>query len=78
MLDTIHEHEIPKPTGTFESMVEYDRRRSTKERLLNQVIATCLDHTLAIGALRGMHPAQDAKEDSETAGSRTRCGWSAP
>jgi hypothetical protein len=54
LLDVIHEHDVPKPGGAFEAMIEYDRRRSVKERLLNQVIATCLDHTLAIGALRGL------------------------
>ena len=54
LLNEIHEHDVPKPSGAFEAMVEYDRRRSTKERLLNQVIATSLDHALAIGALRGL------------------------
>ncbi len=61
LMDAIHEHEVPKPPGTYEAMVEYDRRRSTKERLLNQVIATCLDHALAVGALRGL--SIDVNED---------------
>ncbi|HZZ81968.1 MAG TPA: hypothetical protein VFE62_25945, partial [Gemmataceae bacterium] len=64
LLDTIHEHDIPRPSGNFDSMVEYDRRRSTKERLLNQVIATCLDYALAVGALRGVHPAEGASQES--------------
>jgi hypothetical protein len=63
LLNHIHEHDVPKPSGAFEAMVEYDRRRSTKERLLNQVVATSLDHALAIGALRGLsgdtNPADD-------------------
>ncbi|MBI3823785.1 MAG: hypothetical protein HY289_14035 [Planctomycetes bacterium] len=54
LLNDIHEHDVPKPGGAFDAMIEYDRRRSTKERLLNQVIATCLDHALAVGALRGL------------------------
>jgi hypothetical protein len=54
LLNDIDAHEVPKPSGDFDAMVEYDRRRSTKERLLNQVIATCLDHALALGALRGL------------------------
>ena len=54
LLNTIHDHDIPQPGGTYEAMVEYDRRRSTKEQLLNQVIATCLDHALAGTALRGL------------------------
>lgn len=53
LLDTIHDHEIPKPTGAYESMVEYNNRRVAKERLLSIVISTCLDQALAIGALRG-------------------------
>jgi hypothetical protein len=63
LLNHIHEHDVPKPTGAFDAMIEYDRRRSTKERLLNQVIATCLDHALAIGALRGLNPDSDVAED---------------
>jgi hypothetical protein len=54
LLDKIHEHDVPKPSGNFEGMVEFERRRSTKEQLLNQVIAASLDHALAIGALRGL------------------------
>src|SRR5262249_34277625 len=54
LLNHIHKHGIPKPSGAFEAMIEYDRRRSAKERLLNQVIATCVDHALAIGALHGL------------------------
>lgn len=64
LLDAIHEHEIPRPPGNYEAMVEYDRRRSTKERLLNQAIATCVDHALAVGALRGL----DATGESLTTG----------
>ena len=54
LLDTIHEHEIPKPSGSYESLVEFDNRRITKERLLGLVITTCLDQALAVGALRGV------------------------
>ncbi|MBI3407870.1 MAG: hypothetical protein HY040_05880 [Planctomycetes bacterium] len=53
LLDAIHEHEIPKPSAAYENVVEYDRRRLTKERLLGLAIGTCLDQALAIGALRG-------------------------
>ena len=54
LLNRIHEHDVPQPTGALDAMIEYDRRRSAKERLLNQVIATSLDHALAVGALRGL------------------------
>lgn len=53
LLDTIHEHEIPKPMGSYEALVEFDRMRMAKERLLGLVIATCMDQALAVGALRG-------------------------
>lgn len=53
LLDAIHAHPIPRPSGSFESMVEYDRRRVIKERLTGQLIATCLEHALAVGALQG-------------------------
>jgi hypothetical protein len=65
LLDTIHEHEVPQPAGNYEALVEFDRRRSTKEQLLNQVIATCLDHALAIGALRGLNSQDEPLKDSD-------------
>ncbi|MCI0639607.1 MAG: hypothetical protein L0Y72_02520 [Gemmataceae bacterium] len=54
LLDAIHEHEIPKPTGAYEAVIEYDNRRQVKERLLGQSITACLDQALAVGALRGV------------------------
>jgi hypothetical protein len=53
LVDAIHEHEVPKPSGSYDSLVEFDNRRLTKERLLSLVIMTCLDQALAVGALRG-------------------------
>jgi hypothetical protein len=53
LLDAVHDHEVPAPQGTYESLVEFDRRRVLKERLLGAVIATCMDTALAVGALRG-------------------------
>ncbi|MBI1830661.1 MAG: hypothetical protein HYR84_04335, partial [Planctomycetes bacterium] len=64
LLNVIHEHDVPEPGGAYEAMVEYDRHRSTKERLLNQVIATSLDHVLAIGAMRGIRE-DGARDDGE-------------
>jgi hypothetical protein len=54
LLDRVHEHEVPRPTGNFDSMVEYDRRNLTKEQLLGGILGTALDEALAIGALRGV------------------------
>jgi hypothetical protein len=54
LLDRIHGHEIPRPTTSYESIVEYDMRNMLKEHLLGVALATCLDHALAIGALQGV------------------------
>jgi hypothetical protein len=53
LLDAIHETPIPQPLGTHESLVEFDRRRSIKEQLLEAAIGTCLDTVLAVRALQG-------------------------
>jgi hypothetical protein len=66
LLDAIHEHAIPKPTGSHESLVEFDRRRLLKERLLSVILAACLDTGLAVGALQGTVPeASRERERSE-------------
>lgn len=53
LLDSLHGHDIPDPLGSYDSLVEYDRRRVLKEQLLYTAISTCLDTALAIGALQG-------------------------
>ncbi len=65
LLQRIHEHDVPKPGGAFDAMSEYERHRSTKERLLNQAIATCLDHALALGAMRGLIERDDTHYEGE-------------
>src|SRR5262249_25438774 len=67
LLDAIHEYEIPRPSGSYESLVEFDNRRLTKERLLSLVITTCLDQALAVGALRGARPTDEDPHTSERA-----------
>ena len=62
LLDTLHEHDVPRPSGSFESMVEYDKRRSIKESLLNLAIVTCLNQALAVGSLRGVVENDDDSE----------------
>jgi hypothetical protein len=52
-LDTVHEHPVPPPVGNFDSLVEFDRRRVIKDRLLHVIIATLLDYWLTVNALRG-------------------------
>jgi hypothetical protein len=43
LLAAVHRYRIPAPSGSHESMVEYDRRRSVKEMLLDHIINTCVD-----------------------------------
>ena len=53
LLDAIHQHPVPAPLGSYDSLVEYDRRRSVKDHLLRAAINTCLDTTMAVGTLEG-------------------------
>jgi hypothetical protein len=53
LLDAIQAYPIPEPLGSYESLVEFDRRRVLKEQLLYAAIAACLDTSLAVGALQG-------------------------
>ena len=53
LLDAIHQHPIHEPTGDYDSLVEYDRRRVLKEQLLFSTIGACLDTSLAVSALQG-------------------------
>ena len=66
LLQRIHDHDIPKPTGAFDGMSAYERQRSAKERLLNQAIATCLDHALALGAMNGLLERGEPNYDGES------------
>jgi hypothetical protein len=61
LLDAIHEHKIPEPLGSYDSLVEYDRRRVLKEQLLYTAINTCLDTGMAIGTLEGVRGQPAAK-----------------
>jgi hypothetical protein len=54
LLDVLQAQPLPAASGSYESMVEYDRLRALKEQLLHVVIATCLDLHMARGALRAM------------------------
>lgn len=53
LLDVLHAFPLPDPSGDHDSLVEYDRRRVIKEQLIYTTIATSLDTSLAVGALRG-------------------------
>lgn len=53
LLDAIHRHPLREPTGDYDSLVEYDRRRVLKEQLLFTTISACVDTSLAVSALQG-------------------------
>jgi hypothetical protein len=54
LLDTLGEQQIPQPLGSYDSLVEYDRRRQLKEQLLYTAINTCLDTSMAVATLEGV------------------------
>ena len=43
LLAAVQRYRIPRPRGTHESLVEYDRHRSIKESLLERIVATMLE-----------------------------------
>jgi hypothetical protein len=67
LLDAVHAHTLPEPSGDYDSLVEYDRRRVLKEQLVYTTIGTCLDTSLAVGALRGAAGAGRGPEDQADA-----------
>ncbi len=52
LLEEVHQHHVPPPTGSHESMVEYDRRRMMLETLIEQIITTCVEMSDAGRLLR--------------------------
>jgi hypothetical protein len=43
LLETVHRFAIPQPTGSYDSMVEFDRQRMIKDSLLEQIVSTCVE-----------------------------------
>lgn len=62
LLTAVQRYRIPAPRGTQESLMEYDRRRSLKEMLLEEIIAACVETIDAARMLRAtmQHPATPA------------------
>lgn len=54
LMDDVHAHALPEPSGDYDSLVEYDRRRVLKEQLIYALIATTLETTLAVATLHGV------------------------
>ena len=43
LLRNVHSFEFALPSGAHDSLVEYDRLRTTKERLVQKIITTCVE-----------------------------------
>jgi hypothetical protein len=43
LIEAIHRHPISQPSGSHDSMVEYDRQRMIKDSLLEHAISTCVE-----------------------------------
>lgn len=52
LLDCVHRHRIPQPRGSQESLMEYDRRRSVKETLLEEIIQASVETADAARMIR--------------------------
>lgn len=52
LLEEVHQHRVPPPTSSHESMVDYDRRRMVLETLIEQIITTCVEMSDAGRLLR--------------------------
>jgi len=51
LMDAIHQWPVPAPSGSYDSLVEFDRRQQAKQRLLHGVIGSCLEWALAVGSM---------------------------
>src|SRR5262249_1349630 len=52
-LEAIQTLTVPDPFGSYESMLDYDRRRTMKVRLLYSIISASVDLHMASAALAG-------------------------
>ncbi|NUQ62236.1 MAG: hypothetical protein HUU20_07095, partial [Pirellulales bacterium] len=66
LLAAVQRYRIPRPRGTHESLVEYDRHRSIKESLLERVVAACLELADAARLIRSTIQQDDPGESLET------------
>ena len=70
LLASVQRHRIPPPHGTQESLVEYDRRRSVKETLLEEIIQACVETGDAARMIRASMARPSPAADVE--------GWEQP
>jgi len=65
LLAAIYRYRIPTPRGTQEALVEFERRRSVKEMLLEQIIAACVESGDAVRLIRVVMDRRDAAPGQE-------------
>ncbi|MCH8922133.1 MAG: hypothetical protein IIA67_03160 [Planctomycetes bacterium] len=53
LLQEVQRHRIPKPFGSFDSLVEFDRRRMIKDAMLDQIVETTVETVIAGWYLAG-------------------------
>lgn len=65
LVDAVHGVPVPEPSGSEDSLIEYDRGRILKGQLLFSAIGTALESTLALYALRGALDLAGATPDDQ-------------
>lgn len=55
-IDTLHGVEVPEPVGGVDEVMEYDRRRMTKDHLTDSALDSCVEVGRAIRALTAVVP----------------------
>ncbi len=65
LLAAVARYRIPPPRGTQEALVEFERRRSIKEMLLEQIIAACVESSDAVRLIRAVMESHNGAEGQE-------------
>lgn len=66
LLDAVHGFRFRRPSGSHESLVEFDRLRTIKDSLIQKIIATCVETATAARLLMTTrHDAEDADRFGE-------------
>ena len=69
LLETVHGYRLALPSGSHESLVEYDRLRTIKEGLIQKIITTCVetcDAARLLAAVQGQRAGNLADAFGET------------
>jgi hypothetical protein len=67
LLQAIHEHPLTAGGGDHDSLLDYDRRRMVKERLLERVVAACVETADAERYLTATSPPVSSSDEGEPA-----------